>query len=156
MKESKKIKLTHGKYALVDYEDFEYLNQWKWHLNDSGYAVRSEYMRLGLNKYTSKNIRMHRLINNTPDGLSTDHINQNKLDNRKKNLRSVNKSVNAINSKIKNTNKSWVTGVYWDKFTKKWRAEIKLNYKKITLGRFADIKDAIIARRKGELKYHAI
>lgn len=152
----KKIKLTQGKYALVDDSDFEFLNQWKWYLSDSGYAIRTKYVRLGLNKYTSKNIRMHRLINNTPEGVSTDHINRNRLDNKRENLRNVTKSQNAINSKIKENNKSGITGVYWDKFTKKWRAEIKFNYKKISLGRFVNIKDAILARKKGEIKYHGI
>lgn len=152
----KKIKLSQKKYALVDDADFEWVNQWKWYLNDNGYAIRSIYIRLSVGKYTSKHIRMHREINKTPDGFDTDHINRDKLDNRKENLRTVTRSQNTINVGLRANNKSGHIGIYWDKFTNKWRAEIKINYKKITLGRFINIDDAIIVRRKAEGVYHAI
>ena len=42
----KKLKLTQGKYTLVDDEDFEYLNQWKWYVNNTGYAMRSENIKM--------------------------------------------------------------------------------------------------------------
>jgi hypothetical protein len=149
----KKIKLTKGKFALVDNEDFEYLNQWKWHLSEGGYAKRSQHIRLGINKYKSKIIRMHRLINNTPEGMFTDHINRNKLDNRRSNLRTVNKSQNAFNSDVRTNNKSGYKGVHFDTWSNQWRAEIKINYHKITLGRYSRMKDAIIARKTAEQKY---
>ena len=152
----KKIKLSKGYETLVDNEDFEWLNQWKWHLNDGGYALRSIYIKLAIGKYTSKHIRMHREINKTPQGFDTDHINRNKLDNRRANLRTVTRSKNMINVGLRVNNKSGYIGVYWDKFTNKWRAEIKINYKKITLGRFINIKEAITVRKKAEGVYHAI
>ena len=155
-KSMKKIKLTQNKFALVDDEDFEYLNQFKWQLNDNGYAVRSEHIYLGINKYKNNHIRMHREINKTPKELFTDHINRNKLDNRKSNLRTVTKSENAINTKLNSNNASGYKGIYWDKFTNKWRAEIKIFYKKISLGRFLNLEDAILARKEGEIKYHVI
>lgn len=140
------IELTNGGFALVDSKNFDWLNQWKWYVSTSGYATR---------RY-KKTIRMHRLVNKTPDLLFTDHINQNKLDNREKNLRTVTKSQNGFNTVLSKSNTSGHKGVYWDKFTKKWRAEIKLFYKKISLGRFTNIEDAISARKEGELLYHAI
>ena len=146
----KKIKLTHGAVALVDDEDFEHLNQFKWHLSDGGYAHRTQY------KPKPKAIRMHRVINKTPDKLFTDHINQDKLDNRRTNLRTVNKSQNSINTGLRSTNKSGHKGVYWDSWSRRWRAELKINYKKITLGRYTNINDAIKARKLAELKYHAV
>jgi len=151
-----KIELIHNKFAIVDDEDFEYLNQFKWYLSDSGYAMRSIYIKLGIGKYTSKQIRMHRFINNTPKGFETDHINRNKLDNRRNNLRSVTKSQNKMNVGLNKNNKSGVKGVYWDKFTNKWRAEIKVNYKKISLGRYKNLQRATLARLWGERLYHAI
>ena len=74
----KKIKLTQGKYAIVDDEDFAYLNQWRWYYHNN-YAVHT-------NKNKSR-IYMHRFILNTPKKMFSDHINGNGLDNRRSNLR---------------------------------------------------------------------
>ena len=41
----KKIKLTQKQIAVIDDEDFDWLNQWKWFYNNQGYAVRSKYIR---------------------------------------------------------------------------------------------------------------
>lgn len=142
----KKIKLKNNKFALVDNDMFSYLNRWKWYVNENGYAIR---------RY-KKTIRMHRLVNKTPYKYYTDHINRNKLDNRRINLRTVTKSQNAFNTKLNSNNKSGYKGIYWDKFTNKWRAEIKLNYKKISLGRYSTLKGARIARIWGERLYHEI
>ncbi|MFA5396856.1 MAG: AP2 domain-containing protein [Methanogenium sp.] len=149
----KKIKLTKGRFTLVDDKDFEFLNQWKWHLSTSGYAVRNIHVRIGINKYTRCRVWMHRMLNKTPDELFTDHINRNKLDNRKCNLRSVTKSVNSFNRDKNKNNKSGTKGVYFDSWSNKWRAEIKKDGKKFTLGRFISIKDAIKARLKAEKIY---
>jgi len=149
----KKIPLTKGKFAIVDDEDFEFLNQWKWHFSDAGYAHRSQYIRKGVGKYTSKIIRMHRIVNDTPEGLFTDHINQDKLDNRKSNLRVAGKSLNGLNRGKNKNNTSGHKGVYWDKWSDKWKAELKIRGKKLSLGRFLDIKDAVKARIAGEKHY---
>ena len=141
----KKIKLNCGKYTLVDDEDFEWLSQWKWHLTGKmGYVVRSA---------KGKNIYLHRLVNKTPDGLQTDHINTNPLDNRRKNLRIATSSLNNINKKMQSNNTSGIRGVSWDKFKKKWKARIWFNNKTITLGNCDNIKIATILRREAELKY---
>lgn len=87
-----KIPLTKGAFALVDEEDFELVSQYKWHLNDMGYAVWR-----GIIDGKKKTIRMHRLIKNTPDELVTDHINHDRLDNRKSNLRICTQKENAKN-----------------------------------------------------------
>jgi len=152
----KLIKLTKGIAAIVDDDDFEHLSQWNWYLSEAGYAHRNQHIRLGKNKYASKTVRMHRAINDTPDGLVTDHINRNKLDNRRCNLRTATKSLNSINRSVPANNRSGHKGVYWDSWSKKWRAEIKLNYKKISLGRFSDIQQAVEARVDGERKYYAV
>lgn len=156
----KKIDISTKKYlnifVLVDNEDFEFLNQWKWNLSTSGYARRQRHVGEKVNGHKNNNIWMHRVINDTPEDLITDHKNQNKLDNRKENLRTADKSLNSINRDKPNNNVSGYKGVYFDSWTNKWRAEIKIHYKKISLGRFINIQDAIIARRKGEEKYHAI
>lgn len=145
----KKIKLTRGKFALVDDEDFEFLNQWKWCLRNSGrYAGRCDYKN---NKW----ILMHRVINNTPVGMETDHINRNKLDNRRSNLRSVTGCQNMMNVGVPSNNVSGYRGVSWDNKHKKWMAQIVVEWKSIWLGRHSRLEDAISARKQGESIYHA-
>jgi len=148
----KKIKLTRGKFALVDDDDFKYLNQWKWHCNTQNYAVREQ--SLGKNK--SKMIRMHRLINNTLEGFDTDHIDRNTLNNQRTNLRTVSHGKNMFNLKIAKNNKSGHRGISWHKETKKWRAYINLNRKQIYLGIYNSINQALLVRNDAEKKYHAI
>lgn len=138
----KKIKLTRGKFALVDNEDFEYLNQWKWHCTSTGYAARKRHVHDAKLKYHGVVIFMHRLIMSTPEGMDTDHINSNSLDNRRSNLRICTHAENLRNKRIQKNNKSGYKGVYWDKFRDKWRVEIRLNGKHMSGGRYDNILDA--------------
>lgn len=87
----KEITLTKGYKAIVDDEDFDRINQFKWHWT-RGYA-RRQVTIAGHRWY----IWMHRAINNTPPDQQTDHINGNKLDNRQSNLRSCSKMENQWN-----------------------------------------------------------
>lgn len=146
----RKIILPKGKYALVDDEDFNYLNQWKWHLSQKGYVIRRRYKTT--NEF--KNIWMHRLINKTPDGFDTDHINRNKLDNRKCNLRAVTHAENMRNQKKYKSNTSGVVGVHWQKEIDKWRVRISFDGKRISLGIYDSIEDAVLARKEAEKKYN--
>lgn len=91
----KQIPLTQGKFALVDDEDFEQLNKWSWKLSTNGYAIRCPSNGKNENggyKYTT--VRMHRVVMKTPRHLEADHINANRLDNRKSNLRNITKREN--------------------------------------------------------------
>jgi hypothetical protein len=129
----KKIKLTQDKYALVDDEDYEELNQYKWQYDPANYAKRS---------YKRKTIRMHRAIMNCPKHLQIDHINGNGVDNRKHNLRICTQGQNNCNTKLSKHNTSGIKGVFWHKQAKKWRAMVRVNRKLIYLGYFACINDA--------------
>ena len=135
------------KEALIDDEDFDYLNQWRWHLSAKGYAVR---------KPGKSCIFMHRLLNKTPYNMQTDHINRNKLDNRKSNLRTVSNQQNHFNMPLQKTNTSGFAGVSWDKSRNKWISRIIKNNSVIYLGRFLNLNDATNARKQAELKYYAI
>lgn len=137
----KKIILTQGKFALVDDEDYDFLNQWKWcyskSYKDLGYAIRFHYLTKSGKQQKRKVISMHRVIMNTPIGMYTDHINHNTLDNRKENLRICTPSQNHMNQR-KFRGKSKYKGVFWQKDCpiNPWGAIIRINKKGIYLGSF--------------------
>lgn len=138
----KEIFLNKEKVVLVDDDDYEYLNQWKWNYT-SGYAKRKQHIPSSRKNQKSINIYMHRLINNTPEGFHTDHINGNKLDNRKENLRTVTSRQNQGNRfKTKPITSSKYKGVWWDKRSKKWCASICINYRNKYLGSYKSEIDA--------------
>jgi hypothetical protein len=139
----KEIQLTQGKTAIVDDEDFEYLNQWKWyakHNKYTYYAMRDE--RINKIKNT---VRMHRLILDVPQGLFIDHINHNGFDNRKENLRICTHSQNSMNCKKRENSFSIYKGVTFNKILNNWRATITLNNKQIQIGGFSIAEEAAMA-----------
>ena len=75
-----------GKFALVDDEDFNYLNQFKWFAKKpfygKQYAVRNLYIYVSKNKYKGSVIRMHREIMKATTGIEVDHKDGNGLNNR--------------------------------------------------------------------------
>ena len=150
----KKIPLTKGKFAIVDDEDFEFVNQWKWSF-DRLYAVRGHYLGNINGKDKYKKIYLHRIINKTPMGIETDHINKNKLDNQRSNLRNATRSQNGRNRDAYGKTAK-ISGVHWYKKLRKYRALLGLNKKRLHLGYFLNINEAIKARKEAELKYYAI
>jgi hypothetical protein len=143
---SKNICLTRGKFALVDDDIYEYLNQWKW-IYSNGYAIRDD-------KISGKRIRMHREILDADVGVEIDHINRDRLDNRKINLRVCSRSENRCNCGIRSDNTSGFKGVYWHKRMGKWRAVVHKNNKEISLGYYSSPEDAAYAYDLGAKKYH--
>lgn len=97
---------------------------------------------------------VHRLISNPKPTELVDHINRNKKDNRRANLRNTDKSENAYNSKLRSTNTSGIRGVWYRKDTNKWVAEIKKNRKKICIGCFNTKDEAANARREKEISLY--
>ena|ERR1035437_9624291 len=148
----KLIPLTKQKFAIVDDEDYEYLNQFKWQLSTKGYACRTK--RIGLRKFNKKiTFWMHREVLKTPDNFQTDHINGNKLDNRRENLRTANNSQNHGNISLLKSNTSGYKGVSFDKSRKLWEAYISINDKKKHLGRFSTPESAALAYNKAAREY---
>ena len=142
----KRIPLSQAKFALVDDCDYEWLSQWKWSF-DGQYARRTE---------ARKGIRMHRVIvENLAVGnfQDTDHINGNKLDNRRANLRPVSRCINTLNRPLQRNNISGFRGVMWYKQTEKWHAQIKARGKKHHLGYFDYKVDAARAYNKAAIKH---
>ena len=112
----KLIPLSKGKFAKVDDHWFDYLNQWKWHF-DGKYARRNIYE----NGKLVKRVLMHRLINNTPEGLFTDHADGDCLNNQESNLRNCDKKTNAANMR-KHKGASIYKGV--SKSKNVWRTQV--------------------------------
>lgn len=119
-----KIKLTQGKYALVDREDYERLNQYKWYFNGQ-YAVRHSPTLNG----KRGTIWMHREILKPSYGFVTDHINRDRLDNRRVNLRDCTPAQNRVNSKKRTDNTSGFIGVTYEVKKKLWIAQVEANGK---------------------------
>lgn len=146
----KTIKLTQGKETIVDDEDYEELNKFKWCIGSVGYAIRRESSKINKDRPT---IYMHKYIFNNPNTI-IDHINGNTLDNRKCNLRICTKSENRRNSKKpKNAKTSKYKGVYFFKDSKKWRARIRVLDKLIDLGLHINEIDAAKAYNEAAIKY---
>ena len=145
------IHLTQGKEALVDDDDYARLSAYKWQFNTKnknghGYAQRSQHVKLGYKKYTNKTVYMHREILVTD--LEVDHINGNTLDNRKQNLRPVNRILQTRNTSSRRNSTSKYVGVHLHRLTGKWRSQIKISGKRVDLGLFNTEEAAFLARKK--------
>lgn len=139
---SKAVPLTQGKYALVDEEDYDRVMQYRWCYTKTGYA---HHNKLG---------RMHRFIMNTPDDMDTDHIDRDKLNNRKSNLRICNRSENSCNSIGVANSTSKYKGVCWVSSKNKWMAQITHKGKRKFKGYYQRERDAAKAYDEAAIKYH--
>lgn len=105
-----------------------------------------KYIKLTQSGYYDNGVhhmrRMHRVVNGTSEGLDTDHINRDKLDNRCVNLCPATRTQNNYNSKIRSDNTSGVKGVTWDKVNNKWVAQLQQFGKNKKIGRFSSIEAA--------------
>jgi len=151
----KAIKI-HDKYGimagriLVDNIDYTNLSLYKWHFDKNKYAWRNVLSSDG----ERKKIYMHREIMGNPFGKQVDHINHNKQDNRRKNLRICTHSENQFNRLPAKHNKSGIKGVSWDRIGKVWRVKISANNNIINIGRFKRKIDAIKSRKLYAKKIH--
>lgn len=133
----KRIPLNKGKVAFVDDKDFEWLSEYTWFFSDTGYAKATLW-----EDGKAFQIRMHRLIMGAKRRQMCDHINGEKLDNRRENLRLCTNAENMRNRGKTALNTSGYKGVYWNRQRKKWVAHIKVFYKLKYLGLFEDKKVA--------------
>ena len=113
------------KFTIIDKEDYDKVKNYCWHLRN-GYSSNK----------SGKIFNLHRLINNTPDGVFTDHKNRNKLDNRKVNLRNCTTEQNRANIVKQCNNTSGFLGVSFDHRRNKYASHITVHKKRIFLGYF--------------------
>lgn len=126
--------------TLIDLDDVDKVREYKWSMNDNGYIWNGK-------------IYLHRFIMNPPDGMVIDHINHDRLDNRKENIRICTIRQNNMNKSFMSNNTSGVIGVNWNKRAKKWKSRINVNGNEIHLGYFDTKEDAIQARINAEIEY---
>jgi len=149
----KHIALTKGQIAIVDADDYEWLNSFpwcaKWHILANQYrAERSIRGESG----KQKTIGMHRFLMMAPDGMQVDHINHNCLDNRRSNLRICTPSENCYNRKVKSDSKTGIKGVRVDAYG--FTSSITVKGKKKYLGYFMTAEDAHEAYKKASIDLH--
>ncbi len=146
------IELTQGKIAMVDDEDFPWLNRFSWYAKrdkNTWYAVSES--RLGSKR---RQLHMHRLlVFGSPE---VDHKNLNGLDNTKENLRHASRNENLRNQ-LKCTRKcaSRFKGLYWSHYRSRWIVRIcyGANKRRIYIGSFTDEKAAARAYDAAALEY---
>lgn len=134
----KTIQLTQGKVALVDDEDFEQLNEYKWcavKSENTWYAIRNKLVSETRDNGT---IRMHREVLGLlrRDKIEVDHRNHNGLDNQKQNLRICTHAENHHNQIKAKKGRSIYKGVSVDNRYKTWVSRIRINNTPIYLGSF--------------------
>jgi hypothetical protein len=121
----KEIKLTKGLVALVDDVEYEELSKYKWSWGGH-YAMRKDS--------NGKTVYLHRQILNAPKDMQVDHINRDRLDNRRQNLRIVTKQQNLLNVGLSKHNTSGFKGVSWCNKKQLWRVFISVGNKSKYLG----------------------
>lgn len=149
------IPLTQGLYAIVDANDYEWLNQWKWYacvVHGIAYARRSKRKS---DDFKQNNVSMHRQIMGV-DSPFIDHRNGNGLDNRRSNLRHATVLQNTVNVHKKPKGKSKYRGVTFDKKcpNRPWTAQISDNKKHKHLGQYATQEEAAKVYDKEAFRLH--
>lgn len=147
----KEIELTQGKVALVDDEDYEWLNQWNWcavRLPNKNNGSIHWYASRGWTRY------MHRFILNLIGTKQrADHIDGDGLNNQRFNLRIATGAQNNMNRRNVREHSSQYKGVSWDYVNQKWMVRIKAKGYYMNLGRFVDEVEAALAYDRAAMHY---
>ena len=102
----KRIELVTGGHTILDAEDYPEANRWTWRDDGRGYVRRSH--RINGRSVTTY---MHREVMKCPPGMTVDHINGDKKDNRKSNLRICTLHENIFNGRLRKNNTTGYKGV---------------------------------------------
>lgn len=130
---------------MFDIEDLPIIQSRNWYKDKDGYLA-SSYIYKGRRRF----VMFHRIVMNAKPGQTVDHINRNRADNRKYNLRCCSRFENNLNRGRRSTNKSGTIGVHYDSKRNKWVANITYNKRRIFIGRFSTKESAIKTRLQKE------
>lgn len=144
------ILLTDGKYAVVDDED-AVLAAVKWRLHNHGYACRS-------GEKPKSTILLHRVIAARMgldlEGKMVDHIDQDRLNNRRLNIRAATMAENQRNRSAQRNSSSGYKNIRWRERYKKWTTHITVNKKQIHIGHFSTLQEAVEAQAEAARRHH--
>ena len=150
----KEIRLTKGYVALVDDEDFERVNQFKWHalvIHRKDGSVSKVYAA-GRNKGREHRLLHRFILKVTNPKIEVDHEDGNGLNCQRYNIRPcVSHHQNMRN--MRGYGKSGFKGVSWHKQTGKWRVRIFVKERELALGLFSDPMEAACAYDMAAVKY---
>jgi len=107
-------KYGRGKFAKVDDDVYEWASEIKWYLGNHGYASKS-----------FPKVLMHTAIMGKKAGHYVDHINRDRRDNRRSNLRFVTPAQSAKNMQSRPRNIHGLRGICWCKRTKSWQVQVR-------------------------------
>jgi len=137
-----------GEKYIVETADLSILKEYCWSVSKKGYLTARK--RGKGNEW----LYLHQaLIKYDKNKFVVDHIDGDPMNNRRSNLRVCTQQQNSFNTGLNKNNTSGYTGVYFCNTKKKWRAQIRINYRNISLGYYEILADAISAREKAERKY---
>jgi hypothetical protein len=146
----KLLDLPHGYQVIIDAADEPLVRILTLYRGINGYVYFSVWRDGKSHPRT-----LHGFLMQPPKGAHVDHINGDKLDNRRVNLRLVSPQLNQVNRKrLNRNNTSGMRGVAYRpdlSRTKPWHAQITADRRNRYLGLFATREDAIAARRQAEL-----
>lgn len=140
-----RMEFRSGEVALISTADLPEVCLWYWYVGSDGYVSRTDASRC--------RPRLHAFLLKPHKGQAVDHVNRDRLDNRRSNLRIATAQDNMRNRGPNKSNRSGRCGVYWDKRRKRWHAQIKPNGRSISLGNFIHLSSAIKARVEAEKCY---
>lgn len=148
----KLIPVHGGYFSKVDDEDFEELSKFVWHSTkgqNTIYAARNVPRKGG--GYST--VGMHRIVNKTPKGMHTDHVDGDGLNNTRTNLRTATPTQNGRNRKPNKGCVSEFKGVWWRKNRCVWIASIRVNKVSVYLGQYDSENEAAAAYKIAANKY---
>lgn len=144
---------TNGGDVIIDKDKLEEVLRYNlWRVSIRGDVTSSKSKNIN-KKPVITCYKLHRVVTGAGNDMEVDHINHNRLDNRRANLRVCTHAQNGRNLPLKKNNASGFAGVRWDRFRNKWSARIKVNFQEKHLGRYETIEEAISARLFAEQHY---
>lgn len=148
------VPLTRGYEAVIDATDVYLVAGRNWSAATTPRRKAVYAVRVEVQDGREKMLLLHRVIAGTADNQHTDHKDGDGLNNRRSNLRTCTQAENNRNTGIRKDNTSGFKGVFFNKRTQKWRAEIMANGQRIGLGQFATADLAHMAYQTAAADLH--